>query len=60
MSVKRLAESVLAEMTSWGMAKVADDGLITLLPALLRYDGTYPTDYEPDKRAKQGKTEDKE
>lgn len=60
MSVKRLAENVLAEMTAWGMAKVAEDGLITLLPALLRYDGSYPTDYQPGKSAKRGKTEDKE
>ncbi|MBR2215318.1 MAG: TIGR02678 family protein [Selenomonadaceae bacterium] len=45
MSLKRLAETLLAEMVSWGMARVAEDGLITLLPALFRLEGEYPTDY---------------
>ena len=45
MSLKRLSERLLEEMTSWGMVKVDEDGLITVQSALFRHEGVYPTDY---------------
>lgn len=41
MSRDRLSETLLSEMTSWGMVRQEEDGLITLLPALFRLQGTY-------------------
>ena len=41
MSRDRLSETLLSEMTSWGMVCQEEDGLITLLPALFRLQGTY-------------------
>ena len=45
MSLKRLSERLLEEMTSWGMVKVDEDGLITVQSALFRHEGVYPADY---------------
>ena len=44
-SLKRLSERLLEEMTSWGMVKVDEDGLITVQSALFRHEGVYPADY---------------
>ncbi|MBR1696649.1 MAG: TIGR02678 family protein [Anaerovibrio sp.] len=45
MSLERLSERLLEEMTSWGMVKVDEDGLITVQSALFRHEGVYPADY---------------
>ena len=46
MGSKRLAQTILQEMISWGMAAVEPDtGLIRLLPAVFRLSGRYPADY---------------
>lgn len=45
MSLKRLAETLLTELISWGMAEEAE-GLVTLLPAFFRCEGAYPEDYD--------------
>ena len=46
MGGKRLRQTILTEMTLWGMAEVEEDtGLVRLLPALFRLSGSYPADY---------------
>ena len=45
MSIKRLSETLLDEMLSWGMISMGDDGLLVLQPALFRIEGVYPGDY---------------
>ena len=46
MGGKRLSQTILSEMTLWGMAEVEKDtGLVRLLPALFRLSGSYPADY---------------
>ena len=45
MSIKRLSETLLDEMLSWGMISMGDDGLLVLQPALFRNEGVYPEDY---------------
>ena len=46
MGGKRLRQTILTEMTLWGMAVVEEDtGLVRLLPALFRLSGSYPADY---------------
>ena len=59
MSTKRLAETLLDEMQSWGMAQTEEDSLIRLLPALFRVQGCYPEQYngeEQDKKHSKEKT----
>ena len=48
MGRKRLAETLLTEMVSWGMARRGESGIVELLPALFRLGGRYPEDYMED------------
>lgn len=45
MKQERLSRELLAEMQSWGMARVGADGSVTLLSAAFRHEGAYPKKY---------------
>lgn len=60
MSLKRLSEKLLEEMTAWGMVKLDEDGLVTLQSALFRHEGVYPGDYVAEKGRKRAKSGDEQ